>query len=237
MRLKLRGVERGWEAIRARTLRVRAALTGGSGSGSVRASCPLAPLTERELAEAEQQFGVVMPDGYRQFLRYVDAGGTGPVTMRRLSRGRDGWGWENDQDTDLPALAAPFPDQESHEDQRKELEAVQPPRSDEAAWAAWQRRCDDLDRAQTAGAVYLSDDGCGFYTLLICSGAERGNVWFDRRATSDVIVPLRNRDGTHATFTDFYLDWLDAAERALAVNRGRLRRCEIQGPIYEARFD
>ncbi|MFG1953558.1 hypothetical protein [Micromonospora sp. NPDC048830] len=38
-------------------------------------------------------------------------------------------------------------------------------------------------------------------------------MWFDRRATCDDIVPLRNRDGSHANFTDFYLDWLAAAER------------------------
>ncbi|WP_346118405.1 SMI1/KNR4 family protein [Micromonospora coerulea] len=229
-------METDWHAVRERTLRVRAALTGRIRFDFSRTPSPLTPLTERELAEAEQQLGVVMPDGYRQFLLYVDSGGTGPVTMRRLSRGPGGWAWENDRETELAALATPFPDQDSYEDRWEEHEAAQPPRSDETAWAAWNQRGDALHQAQTAGAVYLSDDGCGFHTLLVCSGAERGNVWFDRRATSDDIVPLRNRDDTHASFTDFYLDWLDAAEQALAAKRGRVRRYEVRAPIYEGRF-
>ncbi|MGW3887269.1 SMI1/KNR4 family protein [Micromonospora chokoriensis] len=194
-------------------------------------------MTERELSEAERQLGVTMPDGYRDFLLHVDAGGVGPVRMRRLMRGLDGWGWEDDEETDHAALATPFPDQKSYGSRWEELDAVRPEVSDEAAWAAWCRRSSGVERAQTAGAVYLSDDGCGFYTLLIVSGAERGNVWFDRRATSDVIVPLRNRDGTRATFTDFYLDWLDAAERSLTASEGPVRRRDIWAPIWEGRFD
>ncbi|MFI5486913.1 SMI1/KNR4 family protein [Micromonospora echinaurantiaca] len=230
-------METDWDAVRRRTLRVRTALAGRFRFGLLRAPSPLAPLTERELGEVEQQFGVVMPDGYRQFLRHVDSGGVGPVTMRRLVRGPGGWRWENDRETDLASLATPFPDQDSYEDLWDGLEAVEPPRSDEAAWTAWDLRAEDLHRAQTAGALYISDDGCGFHTLLVCSGVERGNVWFDRRATCDDIVPLRNPDGTHASFTDFYLDWLDAAEQALAGRWGRLYRYEIRAPIYEGRFD
>ncbi|WP_446220058.1 SMI1/KNR4 family protein [Micromonospora sp. IBHARD004] len=230
-------METDWDAVRSRTLRVRAALTGRSGFRFRRGHSPLAPLTEHELTEAEQQFGVTVPDGYWQFLLHVDSGGIGPVNLRRLSRGPGGWGWENDQETDHAALATPFPDQDSYEDQWEKLEAVKPQVSDETAWAAWNRRSDDLERAQTAGAVHLSDNGCGFYTLLVVSGTERGNVWFDRRATSDVIVPLRNRGGTHATFTDFYLDWLDAAEQALTASWGPLHRYDIRAPIWEGRFD
>lgn len=198
---------------------------------------PPPPLTEGALAEAEQQFGVTMPDGYRQFLLRVGSGGPGPVNMRPLARGPDGWGWVGDRQTDLAALTTPFPDQDSYQRRCDALDDARPQGPDETAWADWARRSDALERGRTAGALHLSDDGCGFFTLLVVSGAERGTVWFDRRATSDVIVPLRNPDRTHATFADFYLDWLTAAEQALAAGRAPLRRADVRAPIYAGRFD
>ncbi|MCG5460614.1 SMI1/KNR4 family protein [Micromonospora sp. MED01] len=230
-------METDWDAVRSRTLRVRSALTDRSGSRLLPGHRPPAPLTDRELTDAEQQFGVTLPDGYREFLLHVDSGGIGPVNLRRLSRSSGCWAWEDDQETDHGALTTPFPDQDSYEGQWDELEAMKPQLSDEAGWAAWNRRSNDLERAQTTGVVYLSDNGCGFYTLLVVSGTERGNIWFDRRATSDVIVPLRHQDGRHVTFTDFYLDWLSAADQTLAARGEPLRSYDIAAPIWEGRFD
>lgn len=68
-------------------------------------------LTPAEIAEAEAQFGVTLPDEYRTFLAEVGAGGPGPAlrltSLRRID-GRWGWVWDSDEqhpwqlDTDGP---------------------------------------------------------------------------------------------------------------------------------------
>jgi hypothetical protein len=224
-------VHQDWGLIRERTVRVRASIT-------TRLSIePLTPLSERDVVEAERQFGVVLPDGYRQFVLHVDSGGPGPVIMRRRSRGDASWGWENDRDTDLTASATPFPDQAVFGEQLTEFCDTERPMSDPAAQSAWDEREEELLRSQTSGAIYLGEEGHGFSMLLIISGPERGNVWFDRRPTTDTIIPLRRPDGVPATLTDLYLDWLEAAERLLTAGRTQLQLDEIRSPIYETRFD
>src|SRR5690349_20602159 len=90
-------VNEDWRELRRRTTRVRAALP----------DAPATPLSEAEVVEAEGQFGVTLPAGYREFLIHVDSGGHGPDSgLRRLRSGPSGWGWEGWPDepgTDLDA--------------------------------------------------------------------------------------------------------------------------------------
>lgn len=194
------------------------------------------PLSESEVFAAERQFGVTLPNGYRQFLLHVDSGGAGPVDMRRLALGDAGWGWENDPETDLTALFEPFPDQHVYIEEYADFYTKQPPSTPENR-IDWYAREKELLRRQTSGAVYLGDEGHGLSVLLVISGPERGNVWFDRRNTSDEIIALRRRDGAPASFTDFYVDWIQAAERLLNAGATQLSQRDIRSPIYEARFD
>jgi hypothetical protein len=202
-------VQDDWQSIRDRTLRVRAAIATG------RSVMTRSPLNEMDVVAAERQFGVTLPDGYRQFLLHVDSGGPGPVDMRRLFLGDAGWCWENDLDTDLTALSEPFPDQRAFDREYAEFYTEQQPPSTPEDREAWYAREEELLRRQTSGAVYLGDEGHNFSILLVVSGPERGNVWFDRRATSDTIVAFRRQDGASASFIDLYLDWIEAAERLL----------------------
>ncbi|MFI5618023.1 SMI1/KNR4 family protein [Streptomyces sp. NPDC051567] len=204
------------------------------------------PLAEAEVADAERELGIVFPEDYRQYLLRVSAGGTGPSRIRPLSRrGADGWGWEGDLHTDVGALASAFPARSTYEAEWGALDAEEPVpgrfrdgSAFDKASRAWDARCEELHEVQTRGAVFLGDDGCGF-VLLIVSGPERGAVWYDRRATSDAIVPLLGADGTHASFGDLYMEWLDRAERAVETARRdgtepRVRR--VVTPIFETRF-
>ncbi|MFE5595880.1 hypothetical protein [Streptomyces sp. NPDC056549] len=58
------------------------------------------------------------------------------------------------------------------------------------AWQAWDAECEVFEAQKTAGAVTLQDHGCGFYTLLAVTGPLAGTVWWDGRATCDLIIPL-----------------------------------------------
>jgi len=72
-------------SLRERTLRVRTMMQ------TPQPIPPPDPLAEAELAEAEDQWGVALPEEYRSFLLHVDSGGLGPVELRRLVRGSGGW--------------------------------------------------------------------------------------------------------------------------------------------------
>src|SRR5438270_13512702 len=71
-----------------------------------------APLSGRELAEAEAQFGVRLAEQYRDFLRQVGAGGAGLV-FRIFSltkaNGSGTWGGGGAERIDVGRLAEPFP--------------------------------------------------------------------------------------------------------------------------------
>src|SRR5207253_10526703 len=70
-----------------------------------------APLSGRELAEAEAQLGVRLSEQYRDFLRQVGAGGAGLFyRIFSLTKANGSWTWEGDgaELTDVARLAEPF---------------------------------------------------------------------------------------------------------------------------------
>ncbi|MEU4427238.1 SMI1/KNR4 family protein [Actinoplanes sp. NPDC024001] len=214
-------------AVVRRTARVRAALP----------AAPATPLCEAEIGEAEAQFGVTMPAGYRDFLIHVDSGGHGPGSgFRRLRRDRRGWAWEGWPDepgTDLDALTKPFPDQA---DIGARLDALlEPAVHGSREWRGWDERCDEIAAGQTHGTIVFAGDST-FPLLLVVTGPQRGTVWCDLRATTEALALLRKPDGSAATFTDLYVAWLDAAEQLLDEGRTELRPWDIRVPMIDACF-
>ncbi|MEU8625611.1 SMI1/KNR4 family protein [Streptomyces sp. NPDC048669] len=198
-----------WSGARERTI----ALYARQGS---KASAALPPvLSEAQVRQAEEQFGVVFPDDYRQYLLRVSAGGR----VRTLQVDQRGWRWDGDQPADRANLRVPFPDHDTALAASEDLWPAEPQEGDYASAAAyradhdaWLETADAAEDARTSGAVPLCDDGCGFYTLLVVSGPMRGAMWFDGRATCDRLNPLLNDDGQPATFSEWYLDWLTREE-------------------------
>ncbi|MFQ6147206.1 SMI1/KNR4 family protein [Streptomyces seoulensis] len=152
------------------------------------------PLSHAEVHDAERELGVVFPGEYREYL--LRRNGEGRVN--RLRRGTDGWGWWGDSRTDLALLGTDFPHPDSYRDDEDRLDAREPQREDFAdedaygtAWQRWDDECGVLQDRKTAGAVHIQENGCGFATLLVLTGPHRGEMWFDARATCDLILPMR----------------------------------------------
>ncbi|MEU6394495.1 SMI1/KNR4 family protein [Streptomyces sp. NPDC046939] len=151
------------------------------------------PLTEAEIVEAERELGVSFPDEYRVYLHEVSAGGA----LFRLERTGRGWWWAGNDEARRELLAAPFPHPDSYTGADDELMACEPePEAfeDDAAyqeaWRAWDDKVGRFEDLKTAGAVVIQEHGCGFSTLLALTGPLAGTVWWDGRATCDLIVPL-----------------------------------------------
>lgn len=153
---------------------------------------PAPPLTEADLALAERELGVSFPAAYRAYL-------ADPEPTRRVFRPRrteHGWDWDTHW---MPPelLPLPFPHPDSYVAATAEIDAREPlpedftdGRAHAEAWQAWDQEYEVFQDHKTAGAVVLQDNGCGFYTLLAITGPLAGTVWWDGRASCDLIVPL-----------------------------------------------
>jgi hypothetical protein len=190
------------------------------------------PLTEEEVASAERQFGVVFPTAYRGFLLEVGAGGIGPGYGLASLTCQDGsWGWPDGAEAAPPVgplLSRPFPSDEQRArwtEQLSTLEdaAVAAFAQDESAThpavPAFRAAEEELYPAMTAGAIRLSHEGCGYFTWLVVTGEERGNLWFDGRVSDGPLVPLWHAHRRRTGFAEWYLEWLD--ETTAGLNRVR----------------
>lgn len=71
-------------------------------------------------------------------------------------------------------------------------------------------------RSTTQGSLEICEYGCALKFLLVVSGAERSNIWFDERVDRGGITPEKNKNGEHINFTDWYLNWLDESIEELS---------------------
>lgn len=101
----------------------------------------------------------------------------------------------------------------AHESECPEEEDFDEPDAYDAVYEAWDERdplwSDDL----TVGAICLCHLGCALRQWLVVSGPDRGRMWDDRRADGIDLQPMSNADGSPMTFADWYLSWLEEAER------------------------
>jgi hypothetical protein len=59
------------------------------------------------------------------------------------------------------------------------------------------------------GALYLCHYGCAIRFFLIMNGSQSGEVWIDRQAEANGIIPERDEDGSRIKFLQWYEKWLD----------------------------
>ena len=169
-------------------------------------------LSEADLAEAEAQFGARLPEDYRSYLLHAGAGGAGPhYGLFPLAQGEDGrWAWVDmgEDQTDLDSLGTAF-DPDGVKDELDRYDSEEPSRDDESAWNAWDDRFEELQYAQTRGAICLAHQGCGYWDWLVVSGPWRGSVWDDCRGVGvEMAQAVSGR-----SFGFWYMTWLERFER------------------------
>ncbi|MFE0508673.1 SMI1/KNR4 family protein [Streptomyces sp. NPDC058964] len=215
--------EETWAGVRERVRRLaehpgNAGVFGAGGHGF-----RLGPvMDEEQLRSLEADLGVGLPPQYRSFLRHVGAGGAGPdYGLMTPVSGDGGWQWRGvglafaGQPTAAAFAGQPFV-AETLQGELDAIEAQEPQAdafaADEAfrrAYTAWNARYDELYEAQEAGAVFLSEQGCGYASLLVVTGPHRGAIWEDLRPADGGIVP------TGHDFARWYRRWLERTEQQL----------------------
>jgi hypothetical protein len=59
------------------------------------------------------------------------------------------------------------------------------------------------------GAVPICHEGCALRIWLVVTGKQAGKLWEDRRSEYGGLRPVRLADGSAATFSQWYNEWLD----------------------------
>ncbi|GAA2774445.1 hypothetical protein GCM10010440_76520 [Kitasatospora cinereorecta] len=181
-------------------------------------------LREEQLRALEADLGADLPAQYRSFLLRVAGGGAGPdYGLLTPVAGDGGWQWRGvGLGFPGPATRADFAGRpfaaEALQRELAVLETQEPerdafPTEDEfrRAHAAWDARYEELYDGQEAGAVFLSEQGCGYSSLLVMTGPHRGAVWEDLRPADGGITP------TGHDFASWYRSWLERTEHGLGL--------------------
>lgn len=178
------------------------------------------PLSVADVVDFERTHRIELPIDYREFMTNVGNGGAGPyygvfplghmdgtLTQHQVWKSGDGF---------VGILSEPFLLREAWNDLGgKPADSVAD--TDEAEY---ERQLDEFDEMywncwRMNGALPICHLGCAMRVWLVVKGDEAGHVWYDRRADYSGLVPACLRDGSRATFSSWYAEWLDDALRAL----------------------
>ncbi|MFI8503537.1 SMI1/KNR4 family protein [Streptomyces sp. NPDC085524] len=213
-----------WVRVRERVLRLAEHPRADKVFGARGHGFRLGPVMgEEQIRALEADLGVGLPEQYRSFLLRVGGGGAGPYYGLMTSvLGEGGWQWLGiglrcaAQPTTAEFAGRPFV-AEVLQRELAALETREPAQEAFAdddefrrAYAAWDARYGELDDAREAGAVFLSEQGCGFTSVMVMAGPHRGAIWDDRRPVDGGIVP------TGHYFAYWYRSWLERTEQQLA---------------------
>jgi hypothetical protein len=176
------------------------------------------PLPEAEVAAFELRHHISLPADYRHFISHIGNGGAGPwygvFPLGQMDgTDKDFHSW-HEGDGFVGVLSEPFPLRDAWNDLSREPseELID---SNEAEYDRLFAAFENAYWAAIDGAFPICHLGCALRIWLVVSGDEAGKLWLDRRADYRGISPLTLKNDSVATFSSWYLEWLDDAIHAL----------------------
>jgi hypothetical protein len=172
------------------------------------------PLSEADVISFERHHAVSLPTDYRYFLTRIGNGGAGPYygifpLGHMDSSGNTLQTWKSG-DGFVGVLSEPFPLRDAWND----LSGQPPndlPETDEEQY--WQKKevfdGEYWDASRVNGAIPICHKGCALRVWLVVKGPESGRLWEDGRADCAGLYPLLLKDGSRASFSSWYCEWLD----------------------------
>lgn len=157
------------------------------------------PISENKIKQFEALYKIILPSGYREFIKKIGNGGAGPY-----------YGLERLEHTVFADL-----------DYRDENDLLDPsePFPLTQAWNQVMTKDEEeyFDNKWVTGLLRICNFGCGVSLNLVVNGEEYGNIWVDDRCSDGGIYPdpyFGRQERT--TFLQWYELWLDRCD------------CEIQ---------
>jgi hypothetical protein len=197
------------EAAISRLREIKADVFGANGHGFQMNPA----LQESEAASFERDHQIALPPDYRQFLTCLGNGGSGPFygvfPLGVMDDNFDLRPWQ-ENDGFVGNLLKPF----TFEDEWNDLSGQ--PDAD-----LLKRDPDEYDRQielfdarywtsdLVNGAFPICHEGCALRIWLVVTGKQAGKLWEDRRSEYAGLRPIRLADGAVATFSQWYMEWLD----------------------------
>lgn len=167
-------------------------------------------LDEAVVATFEQRYGIRLPEDYRSFLTSTGNGGAGPFYgVFPLGNIDDSFDLRKWEDTDIGILSQAFPFNKEWNDLSGKPEDNLLERDEAQYWKQMEGfEHDYWDPALVNGAFPICHQGCALRILLVVSGDQAGYLWNDLRAEGRGLMPVHLEDGTRATFSAWYDEWL-----------------------------
>jgi hypothetical protein len=174
------------------------------------------PLAESDVLAFEQRHNIRLPAGYRHFLIAIGNGGAGPYHGLFPLGMMDDMGnklkqWRED-DGFVGLLSEPF----SLTDEWNDVQGMPSDELFETDERTYEKQLDQFDKryfdsALVNGAIPICHEGCALRIWLVLTGEQAGRIWRDGRADHAGLKPVQLADGSAATFSLWYGEWLEDA--------------------------
>jgi len=168
-------------------------------------------LNEAVVATFERTHGVHLPGDYRAFLTSVGNGGAGPFYgLFPLGKVDDNFALRDWREGDVGVLSEAFPFGQEWNDPSSKPDDDQVDRNEAEYWKQMKAFGSTYwSAALVNGAFPICHQGCALRILLVVTGDQAGYLWCDKRSDYGGIKPIRLADGSPATFSGWYGEWLD----------------------------
>jgi hypothetical protein len=119
-------------------------------------------------------------------------------------------------------LSKPFP----HRDEWNNLQGMPPDELLETDEQEYERQLDEFEKmywnsSLVNGAIPICHAGCALRIWLVLSGEQGGRLWRDGRSDDTGLSPVQLADGSPATFSAWYIEWLETALKQALLVDGR----------------
>jgi hypothetical protein len=171
------------------------------------------PISESEAGAFEQEHGVLLPPDYRQFLTRLGNGGAGPFygifPLGVMDDNFDFRVW-HENDGMVGTLSKPF----RFQDEWNDVSAMPHEHLLEQDAEEYDRQIERFERTYWSsdlmnGAIPICHEGCALRIWMVVAGEQAGKLWEDRRSEYEGVMPVCLDDGSPATFSEWYMEWLD----------------------------
>lgn len=169
-------------------------------------------LAETDVVAFERTYHVVLPRDFKRFLTAVGDGGAGPFYgVFPLGKVDDNFDLKDWDEADLSILSEPFPFDEEWNDLSAMPEG-DPGDRDEPEYCKQMEVFEDtyFATALVNGSFPICHQGCARRVLMVVTGNQAGYLWEDGRSELAGLKPIRRADGSLATFSGWYYDWLNS---------------------------